>query len=316
MDYPIISIITPSFNQGAFIEETLRSCIDQNYPNLELIVIDGGSTDQSVDIIKQFSGHIKYWVSERDEGQSHAINKGIQKSTGEIINWVNSDDWLEGKSLFTIANYFQDSNTNILCGKSRIHNIDQSHFLKRTSSIKPPLPSSLASSEFMQPSTFWRASIFKEFTPLKQSLHYMMDHDIWTRYIMKYGFEGIQYCDEVLSNIRMHEAAKSVGDFHKFGSDKLRIMTGVKNSFQKSSVDPKSENPLEYVINKKLWSSKDMENLLFYVLFRRVFKYNHLGQRRGPNFATIGKLIVSYPLKTLYNIFAKFHGKTKGPSYN
>lgn len=90
--FPKLSIIVPSYNQGAYIEETLLSIINQDYPNKELIIIDGGSTDNSVSIIKKYEQHIVYWVSEKDNGQSHAINKGFARATGDYIAWMNSDD--------------------------------------------------------------------------------------------------------------------------------------------------------------------------------------------------------------------------------
>ena len=90
--FPKITIITPSYNQGQFIEETILSVINQGYPNLEYIIMDGGSTDNTVEVIKKYSDHINYWVSEKDKGQSNAINKGLHRATGDIINWLNSDD--------------------------------------------------------------------------------------------------------------------------------------------------------------------------------------------------------------------------------
>jgi glycosyltransferase involved in cell wall biosynthesis len=90
--YPKITIVTPSFNQGEFLEETIQSVLNQGYPNLEYIIIDGGSTDKSVDIISKYSKELSYWVSEKDNGQSEAINKGFRKATGEIVTWLNSDD--------------------------------------------------------------------------------------------------------------------------------------------------------------------------------------------------------------------------------
>lgn len=92
MNYPKISIVTPSFNQSEFLELTIRSVLDQGYPNLEYIVIDGGSTDGSVDIIKKYADKISYWVSEKDGGQYDAINKGFARSSGEIMGWINSSD--------------------------------------------------------------------------------------------------------------------------------------------------------------------------------------------------------------------------------
>src|SRR5690606_28750520 len=103
---PKISIITPSYNQSNFLEETILSVINQNYPNLEFFVIDGGSTDHSVEIIKQYENKIDFWVSEKDNGQSHAINKGFKRATGTIITWLNSDDVLTPGILHKIAEKF------------------------------------------------------------------------------------------------------------------------------------------------------------------------------------------------------------------
>src|SRR5665213_810473 len=103
MTYPKISIITPSYNQADYLEQTIWSVLDQNYPNLEYIIIDGGSSDGSVEIIKKYSDRLTYWVSEKDEGLYHAIQKGFEKSTGAIMGWLNSDDMLHRNSLFSIA---------------------------------------------------------------------------------------------------------------------------------------------------------------------------------------------------------------------
>src|SRR5450759_2806690 len=101
-----ISVITPSYNQGQFLEETILSVINQNYPNLEYFIIDGGSTDNSIEIIKKYEKHLTYWVSEKDNGQAHAINKGFKKATGDIVCWINSDDLLIQGAINTISNYF------------------------------------------------------------------------------------------------------------------------------------------------------------------------------------------------------------------
>ncbi len=105
--YPKISVITPSYNQGQFLEECMKSVLDQNYPNLEYIVIDGGSNDQSVEIIKKYESKLAYWISETDGGQSHAINKGFSHATGDLIAWLNSDDLYYEKSLWKIADIYK-----------------------------------------------------------------------------------------------------------------------------------------------------------------------------------------------------------------
>ena len=115
-DWPKISIITPSYNQGIFIEETILSVLDQNYPNLEYIIMDGGSTDNTVDIIKKYEDRITYWISEKDNGQSDAINKGFHKSTGDILHWLNSDDVLVPRALNMLVEYLSN-NPDIICLK-------------------------------------------------------------------------------------------------------------------------------------------------------------------------------------------------------
>ena len=106
MNYPKISIVTPNYNMGAYLEETIKSVISQNYPNLEYFIIDGGSNDNSLEIIKKYERHLTYWISEKDNGMYHAIQKGFEKSTGEIMAWLNSDDMYHSNSLFIVAEIF------------------------------------------------------------------------------------------------------------------------------------------------------------------------------------------------------------------
>src|ERR1044071_7696025 len=107
MEYPRITIVTPSYNQAAFLEETMLSVLDQGYPNLEYIVIDGGSTDGSVDIIRKHASRLSWWISEKDAGMYDAIQKGFARSSGQIMGWINSDDRHFQKSLFVIAEIFE-----------------------------------------------------------------------------------------------------------------------------------------------------------------------------------------------------------------
>ena len=104
---PKITIVTPSFNQGQFIEETIRSVLDQNYPNLEYLIIDGGSTDQTIEVIRKYERQLSYWVSEKDRGQVHAINKGLARATGEIFGFLNSDDLYVPGTFEVVGEYFE-----------------------------------------------------------------------------------------------------------------------------------------------------------------------------------------------------------------
>ena len=107
-NWPEVSVIVPSYNQGRFVRQTLDSILEQGYPNLELIVMDGGSDDETVDILEEYSPHLSHWVSEPDNGQSHAINKGFAVATGSLVGWLNSDDLYLPKSLFRAASYLME----------------------------------------------------------------------------------------------------------------------------------------------------------------------------------------------------------------
>ena len=155
IQWPRITIVTPTYNQGQFIEETIRSILLQNYPNLEYIIMDGGSTDDTVEIIKKYEPWISYWVSEKDKGQSDAINKGSARATGEIFNWINSDDCLTKGALKLVAGRFLDPDTLSLCGYALVHleGAAKSDSLFRTRLPGADLSTYLATCSFAQPQT-------------------------------------------------------------------------------------------------------------------------------------------------------------------
>jgi len=226
--WPKISIVTPSFNQGRYIEQTILSVLNQNYPNLEYIIIDGGSTDETVDIIKKYEQRLTFWVSEPDKGQADAINKGFAKCTGDIFNWINSDDYYEEGAFERISAFFMsDKNVNVLCGQEwAFEDTDPSKkILYAGSVIKHNVFETIRIGIIDQPCTFFRKKCINDFFPLDNSLQYVMDRQLWWSYLLKYGQNSIIKTDEVFTNFRLHTQSKSIVDGELFEKefDRLRL---------------------------------------------------------------------------------------------
>ena len=215
---PKISIITPSFNQGQFLEQTILSVLNQNYPNLEYIIIDGGSTDNSVEIIKKYSGQLKYWVSEKDRGQAHAINKGLSHCTGDIFNWINSDDYLAEGTLFKVGKQFSNHDIDIVAGA--VCNFDEKKNSKLLMNGKLTIDEYLKKNIeliYHQPGVYLRMDKMKEIGKFKENLHYCFDQEYMMRYLLKYN--RVIYLEDVLAYFRIHSDSKSVSQAEKFAWD-------------------------------------------------------------------------------------------------
>lgn len=180
---PSLSIVVPNYNGGATIDATLRSLIHQDYPRVEILVVDGGSTDNSLEIISKYEQHITWWVSEKDRGQSHAINKGFARATGEVVNWLCSDDVLLPGALSRIAAAFTENPAaDVVVGSSRITYPNPR--LNRIG-VASPLSVELlpCTNQIPQPSCFYRRSLLKRYPPLDETLHYAMDLELWTHFV-------------------------------------------------------------------------------------------------------------------------------------
>ena len=207
--WPKISIVTPSFNQGSFLEKTIRSVLLQGYPNLEYILIDGGSTDQSVEIIEKYEPWLTYWVSENDRGQSHAINKGLEKATGELLGWLNSDDYFLPGALFKLAySYLEDPTVGAIYGQGHI--IDESGSIIYTPKLLPVTKESLFEwcfgNDFMQPSCLFTRRAWHDSGPIDETLHFALDVEYWIRISERFKFKKIS---DVLSISLSHSLAKT-----------------------------------------------------------------------------------------------------------
>jgi glycosyltransferase involved in cell wall biosynthesis len=210
-DYPHISIITPSFNQGQFLEETIRSVLLQGYPNLQYIVIDGGSTDNSVEIIEKYAPWIDYWVSEPDQGQSHAINKGAAKATGEILGWLNSDDY-----------YLENALLNLMKLRQHYPNsvgwVGSCNEMTREGKFLQVFPAKVGNKEsigdwgvsaFYQPACLFPRKLFLDVGGLDERLEYVMDVDLWLKLV---EFGDFAATDEVIACARTYLEAKTYRD--------------------------------------------------------------------------------------------------------
>ncbi|MBD1916317.1 MULTISPECIES: glycosyltransferase family 2 protein [Cyanophyceae] len=177
--YPRISIVTPSYNQGKFIEETIRSVLLQGYPNLEYIIIDGGSTDNSVEILQKYSPCINYWVSEIDNGQTHAINKGLRIATGSILGWINSDDLYVKNTLQKIAraSYHNKSYSVFHGNRILLNERGEVTGLSIPPSFVPEITQYVICSE----TTFWRKRVMEQAGYLKEELQFAMDLEFFGR---------------------------------------------------------------------------------------------------------------------------------------
>jgi len=233
MDYPKISIITPSYNQGQFIETTINSVLDQGYHNLEYIVIDGLSTDNTVSILKKYGDRLK-WYSEEDNGQADAINKGINRASGDILGIINSDDYYLPGSLLLVANTFLNRPDCMwVTGGYRI--VDQGNrpiqsfivkykkFLSRFSSI-----STFKIANYVnQPSTFWRRSVHAQVGLFDSSLNYVFDYDFLMRLILRYS---PCYLDQPLSAFRIHPGSKGGRQYEIQFAEELQVLKRYERS--------------------------------------------------------------------------------------
>lgn len=225
-NYPKISIVTPSYNQGQYLEDTIVSVLGQFYPNIEYLIYDGGSNDESVNIIKKYEAQITYWVSQKDKGQSDAINKGFSRSTGEILMWLNSDDVLLPNVLNFIAQQYIEKGDGIYFGNC-IHfkelspkgiNAFGSNVIANEKTISLELADGI-----IQPSSFWSKKVWIENGNLEENFHFGFDWEWFLRAKMN----GIPFYsfNKPISLYRFHDDHKTGVGGRKRQEELLEIYT-------------------------------------------------------------------------------------------
>lgn len=227
MSQPLVSIVTPSYNQSEFIKETLASVNNQNYPNIEHIVVDGGSTDGTVEILKQFDVS---WTSESDRGQSHAINKGFRRAEGEIVGWINSDDpYVFRSTINTVVQGFQTTDADILYGHAIT--IGPKSELLRVHCLPPFDPDQLRRFCYLiQPSVFFEQHVIKN-NEINEDREYSMDYEFWLDLLEQYDWQRL---DSILAADRNHSQRKIIANSEESANDtsNLHKEHGIEHNWQ------------------------------------------------------------------------------------
>jgi glycosyltransferase involved in cell wall biosynthesis len=210
IDYPSISVIVPSYNQGQYIEETLVSIIDQKYPNLEILVLDGGSTDDTVEVLKKYERHLYYWHSKADRGQADAINHGMKLSSGEIVCWLNSDDMYLPGALLDIGQRLRGRTDqyHLIYGKTNlVKQVGQKYHAFGCQTACPFNQFMLTYEDFIsQPSSFWTRPLWQTVGELNIDYNYLLD---WDWYIRASQVTQFEYVPQPYSIYRYHAAHKT-----------------------------------------------------------------------------------------------------------
>lgn len=219
---PLVSIVTPSFNQAKFLEETIRSVLDQDYPRIEYILIDGGSTDGSVEIIRKYAHRLAYWVSEKDRGQTDALNKGFAAANGSILAWLNSDDTYQPGAIRSAVDY--------LISHPRVGLVyGDLNFINERGEIVGKFPAAQTDLARLrrgyvhipQPAAFFRTDLWKKVGPLDPSFYFAMDYDLWVRLA---GLSDLQYLPgQVWANFRLHSSGKTMAADERCWPEMLRV---------------------------------------------------------------------------------------------
>ncbi|HEX2696324.1 MAG TPA: glycosyltransferase family 2 protein [Anaerolineales bacterium] len=220
-DLPLVSIVTPSFNQARYLEAAIQSVLSQDYPRIEYIIVDGRSTDGSVEIIKKYANKLAWWVSEKDQGQTDALNKGFSHAKGRILAWLNSDDVYEVGSITAAVKCLQENpEVGLVYGDA--------NYIAEDGRVIGKFPAAQTDLRLLregyvhipQQSAFFRANLWREVGPLDPSFYFAMDYDLWVRLAQR---SQLKYIPQTWASFRLHTAGKTIAADDRCWPEMIRV---------------------------------------------------------------------------------------------
>jgi glycosyltransferase involved in cell wall biosynthesis len=240
--WPRVSIVTPSYNQAAYLEETIRSVLLQGYPNLEYVIIDGGSQDGSREIIQRYSPWLRYWISEKDGGQPHAINKGLPHLTGEFFNWINSDDLLTPGALTVIATAFVETQADIVAAACVDFGVGEEQVITNAHLSLDNLLIWRPGTVYHQPAVWLRRKHLLDCGGIDAQYHFVFDWEMTTRYLLKYP--QVCYLPQTVARFRLHTASKTVSQAEAFEAERLKLWARLRHTLPTRNLRKLCDNKL------------------------------------------------------------------------
>jgi len=235
----LASIITPSYNQAKYLEQTIQSVLTQDYKNIEYILIDGGSNDGSLDIIKKYQDKFAYWISEKDNGQADAINKGFEKATGDIVAWLNSDDYYLPETIAKVVKVFE-ANPDVVLVYGNMLAVDENGKTFNTLNYKQLTLEDLICFQIIgQPAVFFRSSALQKTNGLNLDFHFLLDHLFWIQ-LAQHG--KMLHVDQTWSAARYHAEAKNRAKAAEFGKEAFHILSLVEQDNNLLTIFEKVKN--------------------------------------------------------------------------